>query len=80
MAFSPRPEPIICPECNYEGKSTIKRSEIGYWIVCIVLFVASFFFLFWPLFIVSLIILFRLLFKRADRICPKCRFEIPNPK
>ena len=80
MAFSLRPEPIRCPECNYEGKSLIKKSDVGFLILFLLLLVASFFFLFWPLLILSLIVLSWLLLKRADKVCPRCRFEIPIQK
>ncbi len=80
MAISIRPQPIECPECNYQGKSLIKKSDFGLLILFLLLLVASFFLLFWPLFILSLVILCWLLVKRSNKVCPNCRFEIPIQK
>ena len=80
MTFPLIPKYIECPECEFRGKSTIKGSDSGLFAAFIVLLIAYFFFLFWPLFILSLAVLFWLLIKRADRVCPRCRFEIPGSK
>lgn len=80
MAFAYKPESIICPNCNFEGQPALKRSEFGYWAVFVVLLAVSFFWLFWPLLLVALVILSWLLVKRANKVCPRCRFEIPAPK
>ncbi len=80
MVLSFKQESFVCPECNYEGQPTLKKSEFGFWAIFLVLLAVSFFWLFWPLFIVALIVLSWLLIKRANKVCPRCRFEIPDLK
>ena len=77
MSFALTVKKIHCPNCHYEGKAKIKSTAGIGWVFVLVLFIISFFF--WPLFFVSAILFFALLFKPAAQICPKCKWLHPVP-
>lgn len=78
MAFALWIKQIKCPNCNYIGKASVKGSGCGLWLLFFTLFFISF--LFCPLFIVTGIMFFWLVFKPAKQICPNCKYNFPIPE
>lgn len=77
MSFVVAVKDIHCPNCHFKGKAKLKSTAGLGWILFLILFIVSFFF--WPLFFVTAILFFALLFKPALQICPKCNWANPIP-
>ena len=62
-----------CPKCGYDGRVKTEGSDIGLWLIFIMLLLLSI--LIWPLIIPVGIMFFWLLSKPSKRICPECNSE-----
>ncbi len=77
MAFALWRKRIRCTNCGYEGKASVQGTGCGWWLALLTVFIVAF--LFWPLFIVAVLMFLWLVFKPANQICPKCKFPNPVP-
>ena len=75
MAFAMSVKKIECKNCGYTGKAQIKGSDIGMWLLWLLTAFVSFFF--FPVLIVAGVLLYWLVFKPAEQICPKCKNTHP---
>mgnify|MGYP001809914665 CR=1 FL=1 len=68
---------VHCPNCHYEGSPKDVSSGCSQFIILAILFAASL--VFWPLFILTAIMLIVFISKGRKLICPTCKFEHPIP-
>ena len=73
MALALKAKQIRCPKCDYNGRAKTKGTDIGLWLILVILLLLSL--LIWPLIIPVVVIFFWLLSKPSKRICPKCNYE-----
>ena len=62
---------IECTNCGYSGKGQMKSGDLGMWLFWLLTVLVGFFFI--PVFILTGMMLFWLVYKPQEQICPKCK-------
>jgi hypothetical protein len=75
MTFAMSVKKIECKNCGYTGRTQIKGSDFGMWLLWLFTVVVSFFFI--SVFIVAGMMLFYLVCKPDEQICPECKNPHP---
>lgn len=71
------PKKIHCPNCNYEGRTKLKGKGCLIWIILLLAFLISF--LYWPLFLPTVLLFLWLFLRPPKQVCPVCSWEHPTP-